>query len=144
MGFEFSGKNTMVMEICGQTYEIDPFSEGAMKSSRDFRRRVSEVVDGDGATPENVADLCAIAGDALDDILGAGSYAAIFQGRAPNLLDHIEVVTHVTASVMAFRQKRITQFTADGLAAARDVLVEGLDLRGHDVPLFSVPPHGHA
>lgn len=121
MGFTF-GKNTLDIEVCGKTYTVDPFGKGVLDGAIAYQKALGEMREEDGGTYETVQKVCSITACLVDAVLGVGTYSEIFWKSEKNFLDHLELASHLTASVMAFRVKRIADFTQSGTEAAKTII----------------------
>lgn len=121
MGFEF-GKNKADIEICGQTYQVDPFASNVLKGLTAYRATLEKLAGDSEHSAEAVDKACAAVAEFIDAVLGAGAYAAAFTGREPNFLDHQELAAYLMSTVEAFRIKRVTEFAAGGLTRAKEII----------------------
>lgn len=120
--FTFSEQNILQLEVCGKSYKVEPFSKGVLDGIEAYRKRIAEIKDLDSPSHENVLAACACVGELTDAILGEGAYREVFRGREVTFLDHQELAMFLLAEVLAFRKKRLADFTVDGIERAHAVL----------------------
>lgn len=123
MGFEF-GKNTVKLEICGRSYEVNPYGESVLAGITAYHQELQGLNATDSVTPDSVHKVCECVRRLVDSVLGERAYAEIFQGREPNFLDHQELVSWLIGSVAAFRAERLAATTVAGMEAAKRILGE--------------------
>ena len=121
MGFTF-GNNLLEIEIVGTEYLIDPFAPGLISAMNEFRAKLSNLDLMDTPDSERIIETCRDVEKMVNAVLGDGAYSKIFAGRTVNLLDHWELAMHIISAAMAFRAKRITQFTIDGMSNSAAVM----------------------
>lgn len=122
MSFKFSDKNMLELEVCGKTYMVDPYSQPVMDGMLAYHAKVSSLGEEENAGHENILQVCEAVGEMVEAVLGKGAYAEVFSGREVNFLDHQELAMHLTAELLTFRKKRLSDFTAHGVERSRKVL----------------------
>ena len=70
---------------------------------------LSDLSDAD-AVKKGVDEVCAFVQDAVDELLGAGAYESIFDGRAKNMYDHIDLLAFLLESITDEMEKFRVQY----------------------------------
>ncbi|UQZ90203.1 hypothetical protein C4J81_13730 [Deltaproteobacteria bacterium Smac51] len=108
MAFKFQNNNQTI-EIEGWSFEV---KIGDIETAEAIARAevaAKASVDGNFSKnddPTGLRVICREIGQQIDMILGPGSYEKIFQGRAPNLREHMDIVSYITGELTRFNEER--------------------------------------
>ena len=76
--------------------------------------KIAESNDAD-AVQKGVNEVCSFVQSAVDDILGAGAYESIFNGRAKNMYDHIDLLAFLlealTDEIDKFKGQYVSKYS---------------------------------
>ena len=103
MRFDFV-PNEKAVTINGHDFKLK-LGDVAMMEKLDGLRAMAGKLKGKDAA-DGVRRLCAIVGEQIDAMLGAGAYEAIFGDRALNSFEHLDLVTWLMAESEKFAAER--------------------------------------
>lgn len=108
MGFTFSDKNILELEIGGSKFKIEPFSKAVLSGMAEYEKAVKGFNAADPTSYDTVLDVCNAVKVMVNTVLGdETAYDAIFVGREINFLDHMEIVKYLIETILEFRYRRI-------------------------------------
>lgn len=94
MGFEFKDRKTTV-EVCGRSYVIDKGSVDVAQRVDAMQRRMAGMAESGLDSPDAMREVSDALRDLVGALLGKEAQEEIFEGRDPNILDEIELLTYL-------------------------------------------------
>lgn len=111
--FDFRKDSVLTLDLAGNTFEIDVMNVDLINRLNNFSQvaieKGNEISKREDYT-QGVIEVCNICGDAIDEVLGVGSYEKIFAGREVNVVDHIDLINFISAEITKFRNKRFQAY----------------------------------
>lgn len=103
MSFNFSDKE-MVLDICGKTYSVDPFSGDFMECLQTYGDTLAAITrEETPGTSQAIGRMCLAVGGFIDSVLGKSAYDEIMCGRKGDFLAHQELMNYLLSSLADFR-----------------------------------------
>lgn len=111
MAFQFSSK--IPIQIEGKQYTIDTAKEKLMQSFQELAEQ-SIILSKQSVDDENVQSqgkkLCDLCQKFVDEVLGDGSFAAIFEGRVIRVEDVVDLTCYLCNEVKRVKEQRLSRF----------------------------------
>lgn len=111
MAFQFSSRITIQIE--GKHYIIDTTKEELMQAFQELAEQ-SISLSKQSLDEENIEsqgkNLCNLCQKFVDDVLGDGSFAAIFEGRVINVEDAVDLTCYLCNEVKRVKEQRLSRF----------------------------------
>lgn len=94
MGFEFKNRKTTV-EVCGKSYVIEKGSVDVAQRVDAMQKRMANMTESELNSPDAMKKVSDALRDIVGALLGKEAQEEIFEGRNPNILDEIELLTYL-------------------------------------------------
>ena len=118
MGFEFKNRKTTV-EVCGKSYMIEKGSVDVAQRVDAMQKRMANMTESELNSPDAMKKVSDALRDIVGALLGKKAQEEIFEGRNPNILDEIELLTYLLDELNSIESDGI-----DDVLARLDVSVK--------------------
>lgn len=112
--FDF-GNSILEIEILNKEYKINAGSKSVKDALKKLAEETVEIAKLQESNEENVEEvyvkrLCETVKSFVEVTLGNGSYEEIFSDRIVDVLDHIELATHICNEIEKFKVNRLKKY----------------------------------
>lgn len=114
MGFQFKD-NVIHLDITGNKFDVNYTTE-LIKNSQDFKEKVSlkaKELDESKSKKEYgriIDESIEIMKDAINLVCGEGATDKIFEGRATNFYDYVDVLNYIQEEILNYQQRNGDRF----------------------------------
>lgn len=116
--FEFRDSSAK-LDIAGLQFSVElgdglliAKAKNIQKKSGEYQAKLDALSDSSDAdaVQKIVDEVCLFVCEAVDELLGEGAYESIFDGRAKNMYDHIDLLEFLVGSLMDEMEKFKAQY----------------------------------
>lgn len=94
MGFEFKSRTKQV-EICGKKYVIEKGSVDVAQRVDAMQKRMAHMTEAELNSPDAMKKVSDALRGLVGALLGKKAQEEIFEGRNPNIIDELELLTYL-------------------------------------------------
>lgn len=107
--FEFRERSLpLELDIAGHPFVL-MLNKGVSEKLQAFSSKAQEISETMQDTEESAEKAWAFLAAALDDLLGAGATDTVFEGRAPNAFDMVDIISYICEQIEgAAKQQTVT------------------------------------
>lgn len=122
--FEFKKEKTnpdLEIEIGGEVFRFNPLAAKVARACEKFavtngvlQNNLKNITTEDNEAYGKLnLDGCKICADAIEDILGEGSYVRVFGDRTPDFGEHMNVTAFIFENISEYSRKIVNEHTAN-------------------------------
>lgn len=103
MGFNFSDRNNIRLDICGKIYSL-PVTNSFLQATKVIGSGLKEA--GESlAGNDDIDAVCVKCASYVDALLGDGASDEIFGSRERSIYDYIDLLTYILGEIAAFTNR---------------------------------------